>query len=136
METWGYSRLFYLYFVKLQVILHLNSGIACSSHIFSYLQSGTLRLPSGLCTTVKIAVCSPIQCTIVNRSMPPFKLEVIRKKVKIFWTWICLGLLGGLGESIANVIPSSLNKESIGDVADNCLENPDLFQGLYNLFGE
>jgi len=41
-----------------------------------------------------------------------------------------------LGESIANIIPSSLNKESIGDVADNCLENPDLFQGLYNLFGE
>ena len=151
-ETWGYSRSFHLYFVKLQVILHLNSGMACPNHILFNLQiksSGDLQgnpkwnpqtAFRAICTTVQIAAWSPIQCTVVNRSMPLFILEIKLKlsklKKKKFWTWICLGLLGGLGESIANVIPSSLNKESIGDVADNCLENPDLFQGLYNLFGE
>ena len=45
-------------------------------------------------------------------------------------------MLGGLGESIANILPEQVDAERIGDVADNVLKDPELFSGLYNLFGK
>ena len=45
-------------------------------------------------------------------------------------------LLGGLGKSIADHIPSAMGKEQVGSVADSALDNPDLFNGLFNLVGK
>ena len=46
------------------------------------------------------------------------------------------GLLGELGETIASIIPPTVDKEKISDVANTALDNPDLYQGLYNLVGK